>query len=146
MFLWDTERQKRHRENIEEDKDKKKEVAVVLMIDRTTDGKLLKTLRETEMDCSKTRDYMVKVMERPGTTIRDVLCSDKKTKYLCGRQRCSHCLSKKRQGDFRHPCIKSNLVYKGRCNNCYDNKKTLQEIMDLLSKKLDVRLVPPLLM
>ena len=28
-----------------------------------------------------------------------------------------------------------------RCNNCYNNKKTLQEIKDLLSKKLDVMLV-----
>ena len=28
-----------------------------------------------------------------------------------------------------------------RCNNCYNNKKTLQEIKDLLHKKLDVKLV-----
>ena len=28
-----------------------------------------------------------------------------------------------------------------RCNNCYNNKKTLQEIKDLLLKKLDVKLV-----
>ena len=28
-----------------------------------------------------------------------------------------------------------------RCNSCYNNKKTLQEIKDLLSKKLDVKLV-----
>ena len=28
-----------------------------------------------------------------------------------------------------------------RCNNCYNNKKTLQEIKDLLHKKFDVKLV-----
>ena len=28
-----------------------------------------------------------------------------------------------------------------RCNSCYSNKKTLQEIKELLSKKLDVKLV-----
>ena len=28
-----------------------------------------------------------------------------------------------------------------RCNNCYNNRKTLQEIKDLLHKKLDVKLV-----
>ena len=34
-----------------------------------------------------------------------------------------------------------------RCNNCYNNKKTLQEIKDLLHKKLHVKLVgqdPPM--
>ena len=115
-----TER-KRKREDSEfptgRKKVKKKEVAAVMTVERTTNGLLAKGLREKERELSQNSSFSVKIVEKPGSTLSNILITSHSI-HNCKRNNCNHCSSKETKRDFKKNCMRSNILYKVTCKRC----------------------------
>ena len=106
-----------------------------MFIKRTPEGSLINKIRERENEVSRHSDYKVEYIEKPGETLREKLVGNSISIYKCNRRNCLHCESKARKQIFKHPCTRSNAVYKARCEDCFsrdnpeeeDNKKEREE-------------------
>merc|ERR1712121_133556 len=91
------EERKRKREGAEfpsgRKKQKKKEIAAVMTVERTTNGLLAKRLREKERQLSQNASFNVKIVEKPGSTLSNILITSHSI-HNCKRLNCNHCNSK----------------------------------------------------
>ena len=86
---------------------------------------LAKELRELEYGLEKIMGYRLKIVERAGTKLQDLLTSSNPWKgELCERKDCMLCDSKTRSGkNLKQECTRRNLVYETRCHTCEEKEK-----------------------
>ena len=99
-----------------EDKGDQGNPTTVLFIPRTKGGELARRLRERELEIGKMSHQRVKIVERNGEKIENILTkTDPFGDEKCGRETCLMCLTDEKE--FGR-CRKENLVYKISCKTC----------------------------
>ena len=94
----------------------------VLFVPYTPGGELAKRMREAEAKLETLTGYKLKVVERAGTKLVDILTkSDPWQGADCGREDCLLCLTKAATGKNKtQDCTRRNLVYETWCINCLE--------------------------
>ena len=103
-------------------------VEVVRPSTTTKEGKLVKILRQAEKDIQQFSDYKLRILERPGAMLIDLLSSND-NEFNCRRASCLFCKSKINNHKLKKPCTKKNIVYNVKCLECWD-----QEVLNNDSK------------
>ena len=98
----------------------KTSVKSVLFVPYTKHSELASRLRENEEKMEAMTGYRLKVVEKVGTKIVDILHkADPWAGEDCGRRRCLMCMTKKEEGKQNtQDCKKRNCVYQTSCMNC----------------------------
>ena len=100
-------------------------IKAVVFVPYTTNSLLAKRMREEEIVLEKMTGYRLKVVERGGTKLEDILV--KKNMWEgeeCGRQKCLLCRTKSREEKpSKKSCTKRNSVYRTWCNTCYERDR-----------------------
>ena len=136
------ERNKR-RKNGKNDKERKGEgnpVKAVMFVEHTHGSSLAKKLRENEFKMEEMTGVRLKIVERAGTKLEDILPVSNPWKGQdCMRQGCKLCDTKSYTGkSLRQPCDKRSLLYENYCITC-EEKDAAQidnEVADEKEKKL----------
>ena len=116
----------------EEVKVKKKvipdEVISVLFIPRTPHSELAKMLRKDEQAISKLSRYRIKIVERTGIRLGDLL-RNKGPNYgqECGRESCHPCKARDSQKK-QYPCLDRSVLYRAFCLKCKKEGKVAEYI------------------
>ena len=115
-------------------KEKEPEVQTtsVLFVPHTTGSNLAKEIRKKEDILKDVTGNKVKVVERAGMKIQDLLVKDPWKGKDCGRENCLLCTTKMITGKGkRKDCTKRNLVYEIKCMTCDENaEKELEKEYD----------------
>ena len=102
-----------------------------MFVPYTRGSELAKELRETEYQMGDMTGSRLKVVERAGVKLMDMLTRANPWKGQdCGRQKCLLCETKKYTGKhLGQECTRRNLVYETRCITCEEreNKKIEEE-------------------
>ena len=86
----------------------------VLFVDQTPGGQLAKRMREAEVQLAAVTGFKVKIVERNGTTAKQLLHkSNPWAEGLCGRPDCYPC----KTGDVKD-CFRRNILYSHQCKQC----------------------------
>ena len=94
---------------------KKFPVTTVLFVAQTPGGVLASRLREAEAKLAQVTGWKVKVVEKGGTTLKQLLHkSNPWAGGYCGRENCLPCKS----GDAESDCFKRNILYESSCTQC----------------------------
>ena len=97
-------------------------MAAVMFVQRTPGGTLVEKLRKEEEVITKQSKYRVKLVERAGSKLVDLLTkSDPFGGGDCGRENCYPCLTKHISLKWL-PCWRRNLTYKVVCLRCKDRE------------------------
>ena len=101
----------------------------VLFVTPTPGGVLAKDVRKREAEINKNSDERVKIVEKGGQKIRDMLAtknSDKKSE--CSKKKCPLCKSSKfveiNPKGNQYPCNTNNVGYRWHCLICRQENKT----------------------
>ena len=109
----------------------KNKTKAVLFVPYTHGSVMAKRLREAEENMLETTGYKLKIVERGGSKLEDLLHrSDPSQGQDCERQGCLLCSTKLKTGkNTSQDCSKRNLVYKTYCITCRnrDTEKIEQE-------------------
>ena len=97
--------------------DKKENVKSVMFVPYTRGSKLAKRMREAESTLQDMTGYRLKIVERAGTKLEDVLVkADPWRGQDCARPNCLLCLTKQRTGKLTtQDCTRRNIVYEIWC-------------------------------
>ena len=119
----------------------------VIFTSFTTDSELAKSIRQAEERLEVLTGYRLKVVERPGSKLEDILTKSNPWQGQdCGRQDCLLCQTKEKTGENKgQDCCKRSLVYEIWCMECKEKEeKKLVEIFQdekiLKEKKKEIRL------
>ena len=89
--------------------DRKLEVASIMFVPRSHEGKLLEALRKAEATISTQSGYRVKLVERSGDKLVDLLVKpDPLSLGYCGRETCKPCQT---QGEKKQICWNRSCNY-----------------------------------
>ena len=104
------------------------EVISVLFVPRTPHSELAKMIREDERTISKLSGYRIKIVERCGTKLVDLL-RNKGASYAqpCNREKCHPC-NPTNQPAGRIPCWDRSVLYRAYCIPCKDKGITAEYI------------------
>ena len=99
---------------------KKIEITAVIFIPFTMGSRLAKSLREAEEKLGSITGYRLKVVEKAGDKLEDILTKSNPWQGLdCGRRACLLCKTKqKTQKNLSQDCHTRNLVYQTWCISC----------------------------
>ena len=113
-------KEKRRKKNQRQSEAKKPpEIVTVMFVPQTPGGALSKRLKIVENEISKLTGERVKIVERGGTQVKQILHkSNPWSQGFCGRENCLPCL----HGDGKQNCFEKNVVYKISCLECADEK------------------------
>ena len=120
-------------------------VKAVLFVPHTQNSELAKRLRENENTLENVTGNRVKVVERAGVKIQDILTGNNPWKGQdCGRENCFLCSTKLLTGKgLNKDCRKRGIIYEIRCLSCEKaEKEKLQEIYqgnELKEKEKEIR-------
>jgi hypothetical protein len=108
----------------------KNKTKAVLFVPHTVGSTLAKRLREAEENLLQSTGYKLKIVERSGTKLEDLLHrSDPFKGQDCTRQNCMLCLTKNHTGkNTTQECSKRNLVYQIYCITC--KERDIEKIKD----------------
>merc|ERR1711954_478849 len=116
-----------NREEMKKKKNIPEEVVSVLFVPRTPHSELAKMIRKDEQTISKLAGYRIKIVERCGTKLVDIL-RNKGPEYgqPCGRENCQPC----NNGDqkLKFPCWDRSVVYRAYCLDCKKKGVTAEYI------------------
>jgi hypothetical protein len=92
----------------------------VIFVPYTHGSRLTKRLREVEMTLEEQTGYRLKIVERGGRRLEDLLhMSDPWEGKLCERPKCLPCKTKSETGQFSNQsCHKHSVVYETWCVTC----------------------------
>ena len=95
-------------------------VTAVMFVPYTPRGELAKRLREVETDMEKHTGNKLKIVERSGTKLIDLIHkSDPWEGEDCGREGCILCITKQRTGKYlSQDCHRRCIVYETWCLTC----------------------------
>ena len=118
------------------DKNKQEsKIKAVMFVPHTPGSELARKLRENEENLVKITKTKVKIIERAGTKLQDLLTRSNPWKGSdCMRTNCILCFTKSRtEKNKSQDCHQRNIVYETRCLNCEEqelNRILEQEIPD----------------
>ena len=103
----------------------------VIFIPHTPNSELSKLLKEKEIELEKVTGDKLKIVEKSGTKIEDILTKTDPWKGSdCRRENCFLCNTKIITGkDLKKDCTKRNILYEIRCLSC--EKEELDKIEEL---------------
>ena len=92
----------------------------VMFVPYTPGGELARRLREVESKLGKQTGVRIKVVEKVGNKLVDLLHqSDPWQGADCQREKCLPCITKRKtEKDKRKDCTTRNIVYETWCMNC----------------------------
>ena len=97
-----------------------KKIKGVMFVPYTKHSELAQRLRENEERMEEMTGYRIKIVEKGGTKLVDIL--HKANPWAgteCGRPGCLLCTSRKEEGrQDKQDCKKRNLVYETSCRTC----------------------------
>ena len=104
------------------------EVISVLFVPCTPLRELAKMLRRDEKEISKLSRYRIKIVERTGTRLGDLL-RNKGPNYgkECGRESCHPCKARDSQKK-KYPCWDRSVLYRAFCLKCKEEGKVAEYI------------------
>ena len=114
-------------------------VKAVMFIPHTIDSGLAKALRKNEEFLQEITGERVKIVEKAGTKLEDILTKTDPWKGLdCGRENCFLCATKALTGKgLSQDCSKRNIVYEIKCLTCEEQEMSkIKEIANGDQKKL----------
>ena len=105
-----------------EEQDQGKPVKAVMFVPYTVGSELAKRLRDAEGKLETLTGYRLKIVERAGTNLVDILTkSDPWQGKDCERAGCLLCLTKSRTGkQMTQDCTRRSLVYETWCMTCLE--------------------------
>ena len=108
----------------------KKQVKTVIFVPHTTNSGLANELREKEARLEEITGEKIKIVEKGGRKLENILTSKNPWKGLdCKRPNCFLCMTKVLTGkDLRKDCTKRNILYEIRCLSCEEEMK--EKILD----------------
>ena len=125
---------------------KEMDVTSVLFVPHTTNSNLAKEIREREEDLKEITGSRVKVVERAGMKLQDILVKDPWKGADCGRPNCLPCTTKMlTEKGKRKDCSKRNLVYEIWCISCDEKaERKIEEMYEndhelIKEKKKEIR-------
>ena len=90
-------------------------VTTVLFVEQTPGGEYARRMREAEEVLARITGWRVKIVERSGTTMKQLLVkADPWDGGTCGREECMPCKS----GEDNSKCFKRNILYETSCVTC----------------------------
>ena len=96
----------------------------MLFVPHTTDSNLAKKLREKEETLKEITANKIKIVERAGVKLQDILVRDPWKGRDCGRLNCFICNTKvMNEKGSRKDCTKRNLVYEIKLRNSMNKQK-----------------------
>ena len=100
----------------------------VLFVAPTPGGVLAKELRKREAELNKNSQERIKIVEKGGMKIKDILCSKNPfQKKKCFQKTCPLCTGSKyvevTQGENKFHCSSNNVGYRWQCLKCAENNK-----------------------
>ena len=100
----------------------------VLFVTPTPGGVLAAELRKREADLNKNSVERIKIVEKGGLKIKDILCSkNQMQKLTCKQKTCPMCKQSKyveaNTDKNQLPCSTNNVGYRWRCMKCQENDK-----------------------
>ena len=101
-----------------------------MFVPYTVGSTLAKRMREAENNMQEMTGFRIKIVERSGTKLEDLLVKADPWKGKdCEREKCLLCLTKKRTGKYTsQDCTRRNIVYETWCMTCMDKAtKTAEE-------------------
>ena len=91
------------------------EIVTVLFVSQTPNGELARRLQKAESEISKLTGERVKIVERGGTQVKQILHkSNPWASGNCNRKKCLPCIN----GDGKQNCFEKNVVYDISCLSC----------------------------
>ena len=113
--------------NIE--KTKKRQTKTVIFVPHTNNSELAVALREKEGRLEEITGDRIKIVERGGQKLENVLTGSDPWKGLdCGRKNCFLCITKSRmEKKSNRDCTKRNILYEIRCLTCEEKAKPSTE-------------------
>ena len=109
-------RKKVHKKKNVEKKDEKIRVKSVIMVPKTKDSLLAKSMQEKEMKLSSITKEKVKIQEVGSVSIRQLLVSSEVWGgAACSRQHCLCCANPKEK---KQNCFKPSILYEISCYSC----------------------------
>ena len=105
--------------------EKPSQIKAVMFVPFTVGSSLAKELRESENMLSKSTGAKIKIVERCGSKISDILTSANPWKGEdCMRENCLLCMTKSTTGKFRsQDCKRRSVVYETSCLSCEERMK-----------------------
>ena len=121
----------------EEERKKEVRTVTVMFVPYTRRGELARRLREAEEDLGDQTGVKVKIVERTGRRLVDLLHkADPWQGQDCGRPKCLLCMTKLRTGkDLNQECTKRCIVYQTWCISCEEKSKEKIENDETLDEK-----------
>ena len=112
-------------------------VKAVMFVPYTPGGELAKKLRENEEKLSKLTKNKVKIVERAGVKLQDVITKANPWKGQdCERKNCILCFTKARTGKkSTQDCHKRSIIYETRCLTCEEAENERIESLDIEEKE-----------
>ena len=103
------------RKKVQNNAKEEPETVTVMFVSQTFGGELAKRLQKEENKIAKMTNERVKVVERGGTTIKQILTkSNPWAAGFCSRAGCLMC----ENGDGKQNCMEKNIVYQISCLEC----------------------------
>ena len=131
---------KKRKHNAEADEVQNEERTVgVMFVPYTEDGELARRLRDAENEMGKQTGIKIKIVERTGTRLVDLLPkSDPWQGEDCRRPNCILCETKMKTGkNQRQDCTKRCVVYETWCLTCEKrDREELEKNLDEEEKKI----------
>ena len=128
------------------DKQKVGEIKTVMFVPYTPGSELARRMREAETNLQEITGYRVKIVERTGTKLEDLLHkADPWQGTPCEREMCMLCMTKQWSGKhMSQDCHRRSLVYETWCETCLerDTEKAKQDAdgdrkkLEMLTKKI----------
>ena len=98
----------------------------VLFVTPTPGGVLANELRKREADLNKNSKERIKIVEKGGLKVKDILGSKNSKNSNCSQKTCPLCTDSKfvkaNPDKNQHPCNTNNVGYRWRCLNCQENE------------------------
>ena len=100
-------------------------IKAVMFIPYTPSGGLLGRIREAEDRLHQLTDYRLKLVERSGSKLEDLLTSNNPWRGQdCGRLQCLLCSTKQKTGtNINQSCTKRSLCYEIWCGECQEEEE-----------------------
>ena len=114
-------------------KEQESKIKSVMFVPFTPGSQLAKQLRENEEKLEKLTNTRIKIVERTGTKIQDLLTRSNPWKgHDCERQNCLLCYTKLRtEQNTSQDCHQRNVVYQTRCLDCENKEQEKIENMEI---------------
>ena len=121
---WFKKKRKKEGKKSKKQKEESPEIVTVIFVPQTPKGELAKRLQIVENKISKLTGERVKIVERGGTQVKQILVkSNPWSKGFCDRANCLPCLN----GDGNQNCFDKNVVYQISCLECAERHGEDQE-------------------